>query len=98
MRLANYGGLNVRLAGGPDRNGGGDGPVVILLHGFGAPGDDLAALWQMLRVPSEVRFAFPVAPLEVEGGFGGRAWWMLDIERFAADAASGRKHDLGIVP
>jgi len=98
MRLANYGGLNVRLAGGPDRNGGGDGAVVILLHGFGAPGDDLAALWQMLRVPSEVRFAFPVAPLEVEGGFGGRAWWMFDIERFAADAASGRKHDLGIVP
>jgi len=98
MRLANYGGLNVRLAGGHDGNGGGNGAVVILLHGFGAPGDDLASLWQMLRVPSEVRFAFPAAPLELEGGFGGRAWWMLDIERFAADVASGRKHDLSIVP
>ena len=40
MRMHTYGGLDVSIAGGPDREGGGNGPVVILLHGFGAPGDD----------------------------------------------------------
>ena len=47
MRVETYGGLDVYVAGGPDREGGGNGPVVILLHGFGAPGDDLVSLWRM---------------------------------------------------
>ncbi len=98
MRLRTYHGLEVRLAGGPDREGGGDGPVVILLHGFGAPGDDLASLWRMLRVPDRVRFAFPAAPLPMPGVPGGRAWWMLDMEQLARDAASGRKRDFNVVP
>ncbi len=99
MRLHTYHGLDVRLTGGPDREGGGDGPVVILLHGFGAPGDDLVSLWNMLRVPDTVRFAFPAAPLQLPGGFpGGRAWWMLDVDRMVRDAASGRGRDLHAVP
>lgn len=99
MHLKTYGGLDVRLAGGPDREGGGNGPVVILLHGFGAPGDDLASLWRMLRVPETFRFVFPVAPLQLHGGFpDGRAWWMLDVDRLARDAASGRGRDLHVVP
>ena len=99
MRLQTYHGLDVRLTGGPDREGGGNGPVVILLHGFGAPGDDLVALWKMLRVPDTVRFAFPAAPLHLPGGFAdGRAWWMLDMERMARDTASGRERDLRVVP
>ena len=99
MHLKTYGGLDVRLAGGPDREGGGDGPVVILLHGFGAPGDDLASLWRMLRVPDTFRFVFPVAPLQLHGGLpDGRAWWMLDVDRLARDVASGRGRDLHVVP
>ncbi len=99
MRLKTYSGLDVYLAGGPDREGGGDGPVVILLHGFGAPGDDLASLWKMLRVPDTVRFVFPTAPLHLPGGFpGGRAWWMLDMDRLARDAASGHGRNLDVVP
>lgn len=99
MRVQTYGGLEVSLAGGPDREGGGNGPVVILLHGFGAPGDDLAALWRMLRVPDAVRFVFPAAPLKLDDGFpGGRAWWMLDLDRLARDSASGRGRDVHVVP
>lgn len=82
MREDTFGKLRVRLTGGTDREGGGDGPVVVLLHGFGAPGDDLVPLWRVLDVPHEVRFVFPEAPLSLaEAGFpGGRAWWMLDLE------------------
>jgi phospholipase/carboxylesterase len=73
--------LDVVMAGGSDREGGGDGPCVVLLHGFGAPGEDLAPLWRVLDVPAGTRFVFPAAPLELPSLFGqGRAWWMIDIE------------------
>ncbi len=99
MRTHTYGGLDVHITGGPDRNGGGNGPVVILLHGFGAPGDDLVALWRMLRVPDDVRFVFPVAPLRLGGGLpDGRAWWMLDLDRLASQTAQGRGRDVDAVP
>ncbi len=95
MRMHTYGGLDVYIAGGPDREGGGNGPLVILLHGFGAPGDDLVALWRMLRVPDDVRFMFPVAPLPLDQGpFDGRAWWMLDLEQIAR----GVERDIDTVP
>ena len=95
MRMHTYGGLDVYIAGGPDREGGGNGPLVILLHGFGAPGDDLVALWRMLRVPDDVRFMFPVAPIPLDQGpFDGRAWWMLDLEQIAR----GVERDTDAVP
>ena len=95
MRMHTYGGLDVSIAGGPDREGGGNGPVVILLHGFGAPGDDLVSLWRMLRVPDDVRFVFPVAPLKLDDGLpDGRAWWMLDMDRIAR----GLPRDIEEVP
>jgi phospholipase/carboxylesterase len=83
MRVVELGGLRVRVAGGTDREGGGAGPVVVLLHGFGAPGDDLASLWRVLRAPTGTRFVFPEAPLSLEsiGMPGGRAWWMIDMMR-----------------
>jgi phospholipase/carboxylesterase len=90
--------LRVVLTGGTDRNGGGDGPLVVLLHGFGAPGTDLVPLWRQLDVPHEVRFAFPQAPLDLgeligPGYAGGRAWWMIDIDRLAAAAAGVERED-----
>jgi phospholipase/carboxylesterase len=84
MRIEQLGGLRVRITGGTDREGGGQGPVVVLLHGFGAPGDDLVSLWRALRAPPGTRFVFPEAPLSLAsmGMPGGRAWWMIDIARF----------------
>ncbi len=99
MRMQTYGGLDVHIAGGPDREGGGNGPVVILLHGFGAPGDDLVSLWRTLRVPDDVRFMFPVAPLKLDQGLpDGRAWWMLDTDLIALHVAQGRERDIDAVP
>jgi phospholipase/carboxylesterase len=83
MRVANLGGLAVRIVGGTDGSGGGDGPLVVLLHGFGAPADDLIPLAGVLAAPGRVRFAFPGAPLPLPGLWGaGRAWWMIDLARF----------------
>jgi phospholipase/carboxylesterase len=95
MREALLGGLRVRIAGGTDRVGGGNGPVVVLLHGFGAPGDDLASLWRVLRVPAGTRFVFPEAPLSLGPGFGnGRAWWMIDLARIQEAVMLGEQRDL----
>lgn len=83
MRKLKVADLDVVFAGGPDREGGGDGPMVVLLHGYGAPGDDLVSLARQLSVPPDVRFAFPAAPLALETGlppeYSGRAWWHLDM-------------------
>ena len=64
--------------------------MVVLLHGFGAPGDDLAQLWRVLDVPRQVRFVFPEAPLAPSefAAFGGRAWWRIDTATLQ-DATSG---------
>lgn len=87
MRRLTAAGLDVIAAGGDDREGGGDGPLVVLCHGFGAPGEDLVPLFRQLSVPREVRFAFPAAPLDLAGALGpayrgGRAWWMIDPKIF----------------
>jgi phospholipase/carboxylesterase len=98
MRQETIAGLDVVLAGGTDRRGGGDGPLVVLLHGFGASGEDLVPLWRVLDVPDGTRFAFPAAPLELDMGFpmGGdsRAWWMIDIMRLQTAMMAGRLVEL----
>ncbi len=95
MREESLGGLKVRLVGGTDGKGGGNGPVVILLHGFGAPGDDLVPLAEVLTVPNGTRFLFPEGPLSLSMGFGdSRAWWLIDMTRLEADRAAGRVRDL----
>jgi phospholipase/carboxylesterase len=95
VKRVEAGGLSVLLAGGADREGGGDGPLVVLLHGFGAPGDDLASLWRVIDAPAATRWAFPAAPLALEGmGYGGRAWWMVDIERLMRAGERGDRDDL----
>jgi phospholipase/carboxylesterase len=81
MKTIKLGSLDAVVTGGTDRDGGGDGPVVVLLHGFGAPGDDLVSLWRVLDVPHGTRFVFPAAPVSLASeGYGpGRAWWRIDM-------------------
>jgi phospholipase/carboxylesterase len=100
MREVKLGGLDAVVTGGPDREGGGDGPVVVLLHGFGAPGDDLVPLWRVLDVPRAVRFVFPAAPVLLGREFGGgRAWWMIDLAIFEEAMRGGPVRDrTGAVP
>lgn len=95
MRETLIGGLKTRLTGGTDGNGSGAGPVVILLHGFGAPGDDLVPLADWIAAPAGTRFVFPEGPLSLAMGFGdSRAWWIIDMARLEADRAAGRVRDL----
>ena len=80
-------GLTTRVVGPDDAK-----LTVILLHGFGAPGDDLVDLARYLEVPA--RFVFPEAPLELSGMYGdSRAWWLLDLARLEAELHSGNPHD-----
>lgn len=75
--------VTVQLQPGPPSG------LVVLCHGFGAPGTDLVGLAQALVTVapalSSVRFVFPAGPLSMaELGFGdARAWWMIDFEALA---------------
>jgi phospholipase/carboxylesterase len=71
----------------------GDGPLtVVLLHGFGAPGDDLVALAQYIDAPA--RYVFPAAPIELGGLYGdSRAWWHLDLARLEQELRTGAIRD-----
>ncbi|MBU6480820.1 MAG: esterase [Nitrospirae bacterium] len=95
MREEQLGGLRTRVIGGTDDKGGGNGPVVILLHGFGAPGDDLVPLADVMDVPAGTRWLFPEGPLSLSfGPRDARAWWLIDMARIEADRAAGRVRDL----
>jgi phospholipase/carboxylesterase len=98
MRTEQWGGLTVRIAGGTDRRGGGEGPVVVLMHGFGASGEDLVPLHRVLDVGRATRFVFPEAPHRLDPRFGGdgRMWWMIDPERLAMAMQTGRPRDLSV--
>ncbi len=95
MREEHIGGLRTRILGGIDGKGGGRGPLVLFLHGFGAPGDDLVSLAPDMTVPAGTRFVFPEGPLSLSfGPSEARAWWLIDMARMAADQAAGRVRDL----
>ncbi|MEZ6122539.1 MAG: hypothetical protein R3C49_05105 [Planctomycetaceae bacterium] len=64
--------------------------LVILCHGFGAPGDDLVGLGpEMLRRSPELsqscQMVFPAAPLDLShlGMPGSRAWWEINMAALA---------------
>jgi phospholipase/carboxylesterase len=64
----------------------------VLLHGFGAPGDDLLGLAAALDGP--IRFAVPAAPLELGGLYGdSRAWWLIDLMRLEEELRRGVARD-----
>src|SRR5678815_5301845 len=87
MQTLELAGLRARVVGPADAS-----RTVILLHGFGAPGDDLVPLAQYIRVPA--RFVFPEAPLELGGLYGdSRAWWLLDLLRLEQELSSGKVRD-----
>lgn len=89
--IATLGSLRARIvetAAQPDRPA----LTVVLLHGYGAPGDDLVGLAQELVAPPGTRFVFPEAPLSLgldPRAGEGRAWWPLDMERLEVALDTG---------
>lgn len=82
---------------------GGDAPriAVVLCHGYGAPGHDLAGLsaeWVDLlgEQAGEFRFVFPAAPgsLAEEGMPDARAWWPINMARLAEAVQASRFEEL----
>lgn len=70
--------------------GTGDGPAVLLCHGFGAPGDDLVPLAEALDPAGQWRWFFLEAPLSLRAmGIPGRAWWNIDMVALQRAMASG---------
>jgi phospholipase/carboxylesterase len=97
MREIRLGSLSARVVGGTDREGGGEGPVLVLLHGFGAPADDLVSLYRVMRAPREMRWVFPGAPLDLSSiGYprGSRAWWPIDMMELERAMRAGKLRDL----
>jgi phospholipase/carboxylesterase len=82
----------VRVSGMSEDERGGS--AVVVLHGWGAPGDDLVPLARALKRPG-VRFFVPAAPLPEVGG--GRAWWHLDPNSRPPHASSDQPAP-GFVP
>ena len=70
--------------------------LAVFCHGFGAGGDDLVGLagelLQMSATDKPLMLVFPAAPLSLEeqGMPGGRAWWMLSVQRLISAMEEGR--------
>jgi phospholipase/carboxylesterase len=82
----NFGGLACRVLGPESASN-----TCVLLHGFGAPGDDLVSLGDHLG--GNTRYVFPAAPLAPPEMYGGRAWWMIDLAALEADLRRGGRRD-----
>lgn len=79
------------------REGDGGDALVVLLHGFGAPGDDLVPLAPLVDAPPGTVFAFPEAPLELPPPYAlgnARAWWMIDLAAVERALAAGQPRAL----
>lgn len=85
------GDLEVRLVGPTDAS-----HLVVLCHGFGAPGTDLVSLAPEMATLepalAEVAFAFPAAPIDLSpfGLWGGRAWFPIDMQALDLANRAGR--------
>lgn len=76
-----------------------EGMTLVLLHGFGAPGDDLAGLADMIAAPPGTTLVFPEALhdlAELAGPMyrGARAWWMIDFAKLEVAINTGAIRDL----
>jgi phospholipase/carboxylesterase len=76
-----------------------EGMTLVLLHGFGAPGDDLAGLADAIAAPAGTTLVFPEAVLdlgELAGPMyaGARAWWLIDFAKLEVAINTGSIRDL----
>jgi phospholipase/carboxylesterase len=90
VRIETLGLLEARFVGDPALE-----RCVVLLHGFGAPGDDLVGLAGQISVNTPCQFVFPAAPIRLPlGMYNARAWWMFDFPKLESQLRQGRLDDL----
>jgi phospholipase/carboxylesterase len=72
------------------------GPVIVLLHGYGADQNDLAPLCQYIEAPAATNWLFPNAPIEVALGpsMSGRSWFPIDTQAIQEAAMRGGHRDM----
>jgi phospholipase/carboxylesterase len=75
--------------------------LLVLCHGFGAPGTDLVNLFDDLLyylpdVSPPFAVLFPAGPVDLEdqGLPGGRAWWRLNMAKLMQMAATNSFHEM----
>lgn len=92
MRTIQIAGLNVAIRG--KWSGTHARSLVILLHGYGAPGTDLVSLADEIAAPPETLMLFPAAPIELafQGSDAntGRAWWPIDMVQLQVAMMTGQ--------
>ncbi len=91
-KTVTLGDLTCRMIGPPESQP--PEAVVVLCHGFGAPGTDLVPLAdEYIRCRPElgdrVQFVFPEGPLTIPEVPGGRAWWPIDMLKLQDSIAQG---------
>jgi len=93
IEIRQYGQLTCRVVDPP--NGAPARRVVVLSHGYGAPGTDLVDLagWFLdadATIAGSVQFVFPEAPIDLTpaGMPGGRAWWPVNMAQIADFSAA----------
>ena len=92
-----YGSLDcIQFDGGPEPS-----IAVVICHGYGAPGEDLASIGpEWLRFLGDdalsFRFVFPAAPLTLAeyGMPDGRAWWSLNTAQLVQLAEADQFHQI----
>ncbi|MBL8814642.1 MAG: hypothetical protein JNL58_01335 [Planctomyces sp.] len=90
IELRTFSGLKCRILESDGARPGTSRLLVILNHGFGAPGDDLVDIGGWLsesndQLGEQCTFVFPAAPVDLGpmGMPGGRAWWQINMARLA---------------
>jgi phospholipase/carboxylesterase len=75
--------------------GGDDAPTLVLFHGYGADGADLAPIAAELPLRSPIHAVFPDAPLalKIDGVVSGRAWFPIDVESIQKAQMEGKEID-----
>ncbi len=104
MDLVELGGVRaykiVKTTGTTSKNADKGPLTVVLMHGYGAPGDDLVSLADVIDAPAGTTFLFPEAPaitadvalMSVLGD--ARAWWAIDVGRFQRAMMTGKVDQL----
>src|SRR5262249_4501179 len=94
-RRQNHGGEEMTKLEGPShgpQNGGKPGHLVVLLHGYGADGNDLIGLAPVLApLMPDVVFHAPNAPHPCDGNPHGYQWFAIPARRDPAVAAAGAR-------